>query len=119
LAVSALSTIVNHPTFLPSYLKTNKQRLVTQYAICTSFLRAHAIPYIPSNAGFYLWADLSAYLDRLPGDTPLDKEREMNHRLLDEGVHIATSEAFYGEECGWFRITFAVQRNILELGLNR
>jgi len=32
---------------------------------------------------------------------------------------LATSEAFFGEEAGWFRISFAVDRDILHLGLTR
>jgi len=43
----------------------------------------------------------------------------MNNRLLDGGVHLATSEAFEGEEYGWFRITFTVEKDILELALQR
>lgn len=119
LACSTLSTILNHPTFFKSFIATNCERLVEQYSFCTSFLKKHSIPYIHSNAGFYLWADLSAFSDRLPGSTPLEKERELNSRLMDGGLHLATSEAFWGEDCGWFRITFAVPRSVLELGLNR
>jgi hypothetical protein len=55
----------------------------------------------------------------MPGDTKLEKEREMNSRLLDGGVHLATSEQFYGEEYGWFRITFAVEKDTLDVGLER
>jgi 1-aminocyclopropane-1-carboxylate synthase len=119
LAIAAMSAILNHPTFLASFIKTSCERLVQRYDVCTSFLRAHNIPYIPSNAGHFLWADLSAFLKNLPGDTPLDKEQEMNNRLLDGGVHLATSEAFGGEESGWFRITFSVDEAYLTLGLNR
>jgi gliotoxin/aspirochlorine biosynthesis aminotransferase len=119
LACSTLSTILNHPTFFKSFITTNCKRLVEQYNFCTSFLKNHSIPYIHSNAGFYLWADLSAFSDRLPGANPLEKERELNLRLMDGGLHLATSEAFWGEDCGWFRITFAVPRKVLELGLNR
>ena len=66
-----------------------------------------------------MWVDLTAYLDAMPGDTKLEKERAMNLRLLDGGVHLATSEAFFGEDYGWFRITFTVEKDILELGLKR
>jgi hypothetical protein len=55
----------------------------------------------------------------MKGDSPLEKEREMNNRLLDGGIHLATSEQFHGEEYGWFRITFTVDKEILELGLKR
>ena len=43
----------------------------------------------------------------------------MNDKLLDGGIHLATSEAFFGEDYGWFRITFSVEYEILELGLER
>ena len=43
----------------------------------------------------------------------------MNHRLLDGGVHLATSEAFFGEENGWFRITFTVEKDVLQTALER
>ena len=55
----------------------------------------------------------------MKGETKLEKEREMNNRFLDAGVHFATSEQFHGEEYGWFRITFAVETELLKLGLKR
>ena len=89
------------------------------YTVCTRFLQKHSIPYIPSNAGFFIWVNLTEYLRTMPGDSDLEKEREMNKRLLDGGVHLATSEAFYGEDHGWFRITFTVEKDMLELALQR
>jgi 1-aminocyclopropane-1-carboxylate synthase len=119
LAFQSLSTILNHPTFLPTFLATNRTNLIHHYRLCTQILRAHGIPYIPSNAGFFIWVDLTRFLAKLPGSTALEKEREMNRRLLDGGLHLTTSEAFYGEEYGWFRITFTVERGVLELALQR
>ena len=79
----------------------------------------YSIPYVPSNAGFFIWADLSSYASQEQGNTHLERERALNNRLLDGGVHLATSEAFSGEHCSWFRICFALDRKILELGLAR
>ena len=55
----------------------------------------------------------------LPEKTPVDRERALNLRLLDGGLYLTTSETFKGEENGWFRITFAVERSTLEIGLKR
>ena len=55
----------------------------------------------------------------MPGDTDLQKEREMTKRMLDGGVYLATAEAFKGEENGWYRITFTVEKDVLLLGLKR
>lgn len=104
---------------MSEFLKLSCTRLVEHYTICTRFLRKYSISYNPTNAGFFIWMDLSKYLKEMPGHTELQKEKEMNRRLLDSGIHLATSEQFYGEDYGWFRITFAVEKDILELGMKR
>jgi DNA-binding transcriptional MocR family regulator len=119
LAGLALSTILNHPTFFTTFRARNHKLLSDRYSLCTSILKAYSIPYMPSNAGFFLWADLSQYLHSQPGDTPLQREQSLNELLFNGGVHMATSEAFSGEDSGWFRITFSVDEKLLKLGLNR
>ena len=114
-----MSTILNHPTFLPKFLQRNRQLLAERYAFVSQFLQVHSIKYVPSNAGFFIWMDLSPYLNHYEGVTPLERERTMNDALFDGGVHLATSEAFEGEDSGWFRLSFAVEQQILELGLER
>src|ERR1700724_978954 len=104
-----LSTILNHPTYLTDFLKQNRRLLAERYRSCTKILKAHGISYIPSNAGFFLWADLSPYMSSSDG-TPLEQERAMNKRLFDGGLHLATSEAFQGEDHGWVRISFSVEQ---------
>jgi hypothetical protein len=58
-------------------------------------------------------------MNNMPGNTNLEKEREMSRRMLDGGVYLATSEAFKGEENCWYRITFTIEKDTLLLGLNR
>jgi 1-aminocyclopropane-1-carboxylate synthase len=115
----AISAILNDPAFLQSFTKRNRQLLTKRYNFATKFLKAHSIAYVPSNAGFFIWIDLSPFLDHFEGDNPLDRERTMNQALFDGGVHLATSEAFEGEDSGWFRLSFAVNQEILDLGLDR
>ena len=55
----------------------------------------------------------------MTGGNDLERERELNNRFLDGGVHLATSEAFFGEENGWFRITFTVEKEVLQMALGR
>jgi DNA-binding transcriptional MocR family regulator len=105
--------------FFRTFRARNCKLLADRYSLCTAILKAHSIPYIPSNAGFFLWADLSRYLESQPGETPLQRERSLNELLFNGGVHLATSEAFSGEDSGWFRITFSVDEARLRLGLNR
>jgi 1-aminocyclopropane-1-carboxylate synthase len=119
LALHAFSKIVGDTKFIDSFIDDNRLTLREHYEFCTKILKAHSIPYIPSNAGFYIWTDLTKYLSSFPGKTERDKERAMATAFLDGGVFIASSEAYFGEDYGWFRITFTVDKDTLELGLKR
>jgi len=114
-----LSTFLNFPKLLPSFLITHRERLENQYSRCANFLKAHSIPYIPSNAGWFIWADLSKYSAFERGNTPLEQERSLTCRLFGEGIYLIPSETFHGEDPGWFRISFAVDKHTLEMGLAR
>ena len=43
----------------------------------------------------------------------------MTGKFLDAGIHLATCEAFRGEDNGWFRITFATDKETLQTGMQR
>jgi hypothetical protein len=119
LASLAMSTMLDRPSFLRNFLQTNRQRLRQNYTLCTEVLKAHSIRYLPSNAGLFLMMDLLQYLRKLPGNTLLDKERALNLRLLDGGIHLTTSETLWGDDHGWFRLTFSIDPHALKLGLTR
>ena len=76
-----------------------------------------------SNAGYFLWIDLSPYLPPLPpattGAGPMMQERILAQRLLDAGIYLATGEKFASEEAGWFRVVFTHDKATLEEGLRR
>ena len=119
LACLAFSTILHDKTFFSTLLERNRASLIEHYGICSRYLQKHKIPYIKSNAGFYIWVDFTAYLKDMDGDTDLERERDLNERFLDNGVHLATAEAFQGEENGWFRITFTVEAETFKLAMGR
>lgn len=39
--------------------------------------------------------------------------------MINEGVWLATGEAYRSEQPGWFRLTFAVPESEIRLGLKR
>ena len=119
LALQAFFTVLNSEAFLEEFFDENRALLTKHYTICTRFLKNHSIRYIPSNAGYFIWIDLSAYLDTVrSGKTQVEKEQEMSKRLLDNGVYLAPSEGFLGDS-GWFRITFSAEKDVLELAFKR
>lgn len=40
-------------------------------------------------------------------------------KLMEAKVFIATGDAFFAEEHGWYRVTFSVPESILKVGLER
>lgn len=73
-----------------------------------------------SNAGYFLWIDLSPYLPPATKDAePMMPERVLAQRLLDAGIYLATGEKFASEDVGWFRVVFTHEKAILEEGLRR
>jgi Aminotransferase class I and II len=114
-----LSTFLSFPKLIPNFLITHRERLEDRYALCANFLKAHSIPYIPSNAGCFILVDLSKYSAFERGQTPLEQERSLTCRLFGKGIHLIPSETLHGEDPGWYRISFAVDKDTLETGLTR
>lgn len=84
----------------------------------------------------FIWVDLRRYLcGRYPTDGALDlrlarlspsdaamyrdREARLARRCVEGGVLISLGSSFSTEELGWFRISFTVERQALEIGLKR
>ena len=73
-----------------------------------------------SNARFFLWINLSPFFSTNSlGDQGWAAEKELNDRLLESGVAMASSAAYSAEVPGWFRIIFAVDEDTLREGIRR
>ena len=69
----------------------------------------------PSNAGFFLWIDLSACLR----SATWQDEDELRQGLYDHGVEMSAGHAYHDEKPGNFRFLFSMDRDTLEEGLRR
>ncbi|KAK4244483.1 putative aminotransferase [Corynascus novoguineensis] len=116
------------------FLETNQRLMAIQYASATRFLDDHGIAYYTnSNAGMFIWMDLRKYLRgtkkietlSLHQLTPQEKEEfqrrevEMGNRFFANRVGVALGTNFFTEELGWFRLTFTVCQDALDIGLQR
>ncbi|RUS12526.1 pyridoxal phosphate-dependent transferase [Endogone sp. FLAS-F59071] len=107
------------------FLTTNQRRLAESYERLTHFLRSHSINYLPAQAGHFIFIDLRSFLPKPPtsnGPVPdgaRQAERALARSFIDHGVYIAAGEAFHSEEEGWFRLTFAIDWEMLQIGLKR
>ena len=117
--LSALSTIfvtnlLTSPQ-LPSLIALNSQRLATAYVMLTSFLKAEGRPYLPCNAGLYVYAKLA------PDAKTWEDEAAMVSKLKEGGVLVSAGRAYCGPESekGWARIGFAVEEDELREAMRR
>jgi len=72
-----------------------------------------------SNAGFFLYIDLSPFLPSVPGsDSPRAAEYALARRLVDGGVGLHPCEE-HNEVPGHFRVVFSHKGDTLTEGLRR
>ncbi|KAL0943186.1 aspartate aminotransferase [Colletotrichum truncatum] len=126
------ASILSNTDFVNSYLNSNQALLAAKYKKTIDFLGHHGISQKPSNAGFFVWADLFTFWSpRLGSRTKADEalgeaaehqwalEERLNATLLSNKVFLAAGSTFRTEEAGWFRITFAHDQGYLDEGLKR
>ena len=115
LADLAWSSILFDETFLQEHLTKLTARLTEAYDLCTSILQGMNVPNLPANSGPFLWINLSGFLQQ----KTTESERNLAWRMINEGVWLATAEAYRSEQPGWFRLTFAVPESEIRLSLKR
>lgn len=135
--------MLNDREFLDFYFQENSKRLAEGYIILTTFLKNHNIPWVEgSNAGFFIWVDFRSFLGKDIHVTEDDEQVEtvaverpsqvyktskkaserddwFFQKIMEAKVFVASGNAFFAEEHGWYRVSFSLQREILETGLER
>ena len=98
-----LTSVLDDDKFLDTYLSTNLSRLKARSEECVRALQAVGVMCAPSNAGLFVWADMSHMLPTR------DREGEIQlfRSFLAAGVNITPGQASQAAEPGWFRICFA------------
>jgi aspartate/methionine/tyrosine aminotransferase len=116
--ISALSTIfvttlLTSPN-LDSLIALNKERLSLSYAKLTNLFKKHGIPYLPCNAGLYVFA-------RLARRATWEDESNMVQKLKQAGVLVSAGKAYHVPESekGWMRVSFAVHEADLVEAMRR
>jgi len=100
--------------YIDWFLTTNQRRLSEAYSRAITLLSDAKIPYLPAQAGHYIWIDLREYVSG-----SRNQEHELFRKILQNGVYIALGDAFHSEEPGWFSLTFAVEGEMLRTAVSR
>jgi len=123
-ADSIWSTMLNDKEFLPYYLKENKKRLGQAYDSVTEVLKKYQVPYNAASAGVFLWVDFSAYLPTHGDDGNAlkmeDRQSALATKFLQKHkLFVAPGAQYHSKEPGWFRFTFALRQDFLQIALDR
>lgn len=112
---STFATALLTAPHLDRLIKLNSMRLGQAYVRLTYFLRQINIPYIPCNAGLYVFAKIA------PKAQTWDEESAVVAALKEVGVLVSSGRAYHGpdNEIGWARIAFAVQPRELSEAIER
>ncbi|KAH8586954.1 putative aminotransferase class I and II family protein [Bisporella sp. PMI_857] len=117
--------ILNDVSFIENFIRTNQERLSQCYSTFASFLDQYQIPYIKGgNAGFFFWV----HFVRLEGRPQLAQKvmvgmlkEKLISAALENKLYIRDGSNFFSEEeeDGWFRVTFTMDKKVLEVAIER
>jgi aspartate/methionine/tyrosine aminotransferase len=117
--ISSLSTIfvrslLSSPK-LAGLISQNAEKLAAAYSIMTSFLDSYEIPYVPANAGLYVFTKIA------PDATTWEDEAKMVNELKEVGVVVSPGKAYHVPESqkGWARVLFALEPEQLAEAIRR
>ncbi|ORX33610.1 pyridoxal phosphate-dependent transferase, partial [Kockovaella imperatae] len=100
---------------LRRFIETNRSRLGEAQAFVRNWFEDRGVHVANSNAGNFVWVNLGGAL----GFDDAVTEKRVFQKLLDGGVYIAPGTAYHNSKAGWYRITFSVARENLEVGLGK
>ncbi|CAK9786745.1 PLP-dependent transferase [Cutaneotrichosporon oleaginosum] len=109
------SALLTDEARLAEFVALNRARLAEAAAYVRAWFEARGVHVAPSNAGNFVWVDIGGRL----GFRDAMEEKRVFQRLLDGGVYVAPGTAYHNSEAGWFRITFSVARDNLNVGLGK
>lgn len=112
--------ILESPSFISDFLSTSRSRLAHANALAKHLLDGAGIPYaLGANAGFFLWVNLSAWLEQKDGEEGWKAEGELMGKLIEEKVFITPGKGQASEMPGWFRLVFSHEEVVLREGIRR
>jgi aspartate/methionine/tyrosine aminotransferase len=111
-----VSELLTDDVWLSSFLDESRRRLVNSYNICTEKLEEMVLPYIPAEAGMFVYVDFSSLL---PQKT-FEWERKLGEMMYQVRVVLTPGEAQNDASPGMFRICYAwVEPETLEIAMER
>ncbi|KZT26998.1 PLP-dependent transferase [Neolentinus lepideus HHB14362 ss-1] len=118
------SALLNDDQMLERVVTTNQIRLGKTLQHCQDFFSKHNVPIIQPEAAHFIFIDLRSYLRQTDDSgkklaTPAEQETDLFYSFIRNGVYVASGSSYGYPIPGWFRFTFCVRRDYLDLGFDR
>lgn len=112
------SALLEDRQWCRAYIETVRERIAAAHKHVTALLREAGIPFLPgSNAGFFVWVDLSSHLPKeLLGEE--NPEFALARKLYDAGIFLHPREEHAGRP-GWFRLVYTQDPDVITEGMKR
>jgi 1-aminocyclopropane-1-carboxylate synthase len=111
-----LSELLTDDRFVDRFLEDSRERLLRSYEICARKLEEMVIPFIPAEAGFFVYVDFSSLLP----EKTFEWEEKLSNLMFQVGVVLTPGESLRDTTPGMFRICYAwVQPETLEIAMER
>ncbi|VUC22148.1 unnamed protein product [Clonostachys rosea] len=112
-SVAIAKEMIGNRDWCTQFISNTRRKIGAAYQHVTAGLSELGINYLPANAGFFVYVDLSPYLDQ----SAEDPEFDLSQRLLDAGVFLHPKEE-HGRQ-GWYRIVYTQPPEVVDEGLRR
>eukprot|EP00934_Nitzschia_sp_Nitz4_P005139 Nitzschia sp. Nitz4//scaffold38_size140716//92269//93917//NITZ4_003153-RA/size140716-augustus-gene-0.124-mRNA-1//1//CDS//3329550096//5129//frame0 len=112
-----VSELLTDDPFVDSYLEASRLRLKQSYEICVEKLEEMVLPFLPAEAGMFVYVDFSSLLP----EKTMEWEAKLSRLFVDYGRLILTPGESQKEYIpGMFRICYAwVSPAVLRIGMER
>jgi aspartate/methionine/tyrosine aminotransferase len=112
-----VAELLTDDEFVDSYLDISRDRLRECYHICICKLEEMVLPFIPAEAGMFVYVDFSSLL---PQKT-MEWEGKLSQLIMDHARMVLTpGESQRDRSPGMFRICYAWNSpQVLEIGMER
>ena len=89
-----------------AFRRENHKRLLQRYNAVVEILDHFQIPFLPAQAGLFVWIDLSQFLIKSTGSTAASQELALYRKLIDFGLLLTPGNSMKNERPGFFRCVF-------------
>ena len=110
-----MADLLNDTSFCDKFLLESNLRLKNSYNICTTTFKECDIPFVPAQAGMFVYIDLSEFVKTV------DEEMALNKLFMEKARMVFTpGTTQHDPKVGMYRICYAyVSPDILLIGMER